>query len=533
MSRFHDLDALRAFAMLLGLVLHGLISFLPFPMWPAQDIKQHPEFVGAIVALIHGFRMQLFFLLSGFFMMMLWKKRGARGLVKNRAKRILLPLILGTLIISPVTLAIGVFGAKKKASIAASSDSHSVERKGSEELTRFLDTGTGLSGGDSVGNSLLSFAALRGNDDAVRRLIERGVDVNGRDDKNRVALHGAALMGNAEIVDHLIEAGADVNVVGSANDTPMDSASSDEKTLKWIARIAKLEFDMNEVEKGRARVKVALLEAGGKHGRELSGGQGKVAFILARLRMIAFTPIFYHLWFLNYLLWFAIAFVILAGLARAMKIPALPGIFIKAPWCLVWLIPLTWFGQRMMTNPIGPDTASGLFIWPPIFCYYGIFVLYGALAFGRREFMDSSRFAWVIHLMLAAVVGFFALMELDFGGSKDLAPPLFSALFTWLACFGLIGAFRALFSQENEKIRWVSDSAYWLYLAHLPMIMLLQIVVSDWDYPAAAKFLFIVCTTTGVLLLLYRYVIRYSIVGTILNGKKVRGAANESPSQNR
>ncbi len=29
-KRYHDLDALRAFAMLLGIVLHGVISFFPF-----------------------------------------------------------------------------------------------------------------------------------------------------------------------------------------------------------------------------------------------------------------------------------------------------------------------------------------------------------------------------------------------------------------------------------------------------------------------------------------------------------------------
>ncbi len=41
-KRFHDLDALRAFAMLLGIVLHGALSFFPVPIWPAQDLQQ-PE----------------------------------------------------------------------------------------------------------------------------------------------------------------------------------------------------------------------------------------------------------------------------------------------------------------------------------------------------------------------------------------------------------------------------------------------------------------------------------------------------------
>ena len=66
-KRYHDLDALRAFAMLLGIGLHGFMSFVPIPLpvWPAQDVNQHNGYLFALHA-IHGFRLQLFFLVSGF-----------------------------------------------------------------------------------------------------------------------------------------------------------------------------------------------------------------------------------------------------------------------------------------------------------------------------------------------------------------------------------------------------------------------------------------------------------------------------------
>ena len=91
-KRYHDLDALRGFAMLLGIVLHGLMSFMPIPLPVPQDINQSPEIYGYVFNIIHGFRMPLFFLISGFFTAMLWRKRGLRNLLKHRAKRILLPL---------------------------------------------------------------------------------------------------------------------------------------------------------------------------------------------------------------------------------------------------------------------------------------------------------------------------------------------------------------------------------------------------------------------------------------------------------
>ena len=36
-DRFHDLDALRAFAMLLGIVLHACLFLMPVDAWPVQD----------------------------------------------------------------------------------------------------------------------------------------------------------------------------------------------------------------------------------------------------------------------------------------------------------------------------------------------------------------------------------------------------------------------------------------------------------------------------------------------------------------
>lgn len=41
--RRHDLDALRAFAMFLGIVLHSALSFTGFP-WPVEDRSSNPIF---------------------------------------------------------------------------------------------------------------------------------------------------------------------------------------------------------------------------------------------------------------------------------------------------------------------------------------------------------------------------------------------------------------------------------------------------------------------------------------------------------
>jgi fucose 4-O-acetylase-like acetyltransferase len=64
-ARHHDLDALRAFAMLLGIALHAALSFMD-GIWMVRD-DQMSGALTLLVHAVHGFRMPLFFLLSGLF----------------------------------------------------------------------------------------------------------------------------------------------------------------------------------------------------------------------------------------------------------------------------------------------------------------------------------------------------------------------------------------------------------------------------------------------------------------------------------
>ena len=98
MQRFHDLDALRACAMLLGVLLHAVFHTIPWRYFERHIMPGGPNLWALpyfhAVQLIHGFRMPVFFLLSGFFCALLWQRRGLDGLLKNRILRIALPLLI-------------------------------------------------------------------------------------------------------------------------------------------------------------------------------------------------------------------------------------------------------------------------------------------------------------------------------------------------------------------------------------------------------------------------------------------------------
>ena len=106
-QRYYDLDALRAVAMFLGIVLHTSVFLLPemLPLWPIHD----PAATGdptykLVIETIHGFRMPVFFLLSGFFSALLWQRRSLRTLLTQRLRRVGIPLAVGCFTVVPLSV---------------------------------------------------------------------------------------------------------------------------------------------------------------------------------------------------------------------------------------------------------------------------------------------------------------------------------------------------------------------------------------------------------------------------------------------
>ena len=114
-DRLHALDAVRAFALLLGVAFHAGFSFLPgLPpgIWAINDNSPSTS-IAIFLFVAHIFRMSLFFFVAGFFARMLFQRGGARGFWTNRLKRILLPLIAGWVVIFPALAVIWIWGLTK------------------------------------------------------------------------------------------------------------------------------------------------------------------------------------------------------------------------------------------------------------------------------------------------------------------------------------------------------------------------------------------------------------------------------------
>jgi peptidoglycan/LPS O-acetylase OafA/YrhL len=342
--RFHELDALRAAAMLLGIVLHAFLFLIP-DAWPIQ----HPDSpgLGYWIAFnaIHGFRMPVFFLLSGFFTAMLWERRGLRQLALHRIKRIALPLALCCFSVIPI--------------------------------------GTWAFIGSEFSLAYSPFYWLHG---------------------------------------------------------------------------------------------------------------------------------FHHLWFLWVLLWLCAAILVLARVGVRFSHPALWWVF----------VPLALAPQFLMHEPtVGPDTSDSLIPNPLVLGYYACFFFFGVFVYRRRFAMRSW---WAVAVLPALLVVFPIAFVLATAPEESswvrLTSGVFQVTYAWLMCFGLIGLFRLIASEERYWVRYVSDSSYWLYLWHLPLIVIAQRLVLTWPISPHLKLLLICISVTAVLLATYQFGVRYTPIGTMLNGKR-------------
>ena len=119
-ERLHALDAVRGFALLAGVVLHATMSFLPgfaAAGWPIVD-RSPSTALGVTFFVIHIFRMTLFFMIAGYFAHLLFHRRGPRRFIKNRALRIVVPLVVGWIVVMPMIVAAFAWSATGATSVA-------------------------------------------------------------------------------------------------------------------------------------------------------------------------------------------------------------------------------------------------------------------------------------------------------------------------------------------------------------------------------------------------------------------------------
>ena len=532
--RYHGLDALRAWAMSMGIVLHAAWIMIDGEAGAPMTDASATEVVSFVSLGIHTFRMQLFFVLAGLFACLLLGKRGMRGFAVNRILRILVPLIVFTVVFCPIV--IWQYKTCGLMSGAIQSD------KTAWQLTREYLANLGPGNVMLLHLWFLYYLCLAYILFFSARFLVSLVDPDGAW-RNRVSDAFGKLLTSPRVV--LVLAGLFVLLM-MLMDTfwgiDIDLASLHPK---WPGLISYLGFFTVGWLIFRNIDKLAEIVRGWRW-------QLLLGFLL-------FLPYYYFAklgWQNGYSTW---------------SYPALctEDFRYKADYP-----DYVAFRERL----VGSDPASipGA-LWRSIPESYQRFVqehetattnqLAGVIGAINAEVLGGTVFTGLVDLNslelseAARSIGRFApdersieqnqrlnreLIDLGFEGviySEDVNRPhyylyragysfLYSTI-TWLLIFGCIGFSQHHFDSESRFWRYFSDSSYWFYLAHLPIQFQILIWFGQEPWHWLVKFAVYVFGTLAVLLPTYHLLVRPTPIGWMLNGRMASVWNRRSPASPR
>jgi peptidoglycan/LPS O-acetylase OafA/YrhL len=86
--------------------------------------------------------------------------------------------------------------------------------------------------------------------------------------------------------------------------------------------------------------------------------------------------------------------------------------------------------------------------------------------------------------------------------------------------FALLGLFQRYLGGAGTKLRYASDSSYWLYLIHSPVLLFLQLFSFRAPWPGSVKVLLTLLLAVPMLFASYHWLVRPTWLGAWLNGRR-------------
>ncbi len=255
-----------------------------------------------------------------------------------------------------------------------------------------------------------------------------------------------------------------------------------------------------------------------------------------------------HLWFLWVLLIFYAAALLLRAPFAALDRPGAWGRTVDrltgalvGPWTpAVLAAPLAfalWRDPAWIPFFAVPTPDAGLAPNTAALVGFGLAFGLGFLLDRRRDLLDRIARWSPLYLVVAVAAGVGAW---TLAGGPRLAPMVeptadkaiaaaVTALAVYASALAAVGLCLKFLSGPSPTRRYLADASYWIYILHLPLVMLAQVLVQDWPGPWWVK---LAGVSAGVFILClgsYELVVRHSVVGRWLNGRRIPRGRRADP----
>ena len=235
-----------------------------------------------------------------------------------------------------------------------------------------------------------------------------------------------------------------------------------------------------------------------------------------------------HLWFLYYLCFFYLLIPLCQFLVKRSQAIA-PGLgrLLASPTALVLFGLYT--AATLWPFHGGQVHEGFIFLKPhlPSLIYYGSFFVLGyVFHFFRDSLQMFSRYVpwcaalafFLFPLSLYATHLEHSALAPAFG--NHLAAVIVHGLCTWTLIYLFIGSALRFFDYESPWILYISQSSYWVFLVHMPVICFAGWWMVQYDLPAEFKFLCVTSFTAVVCFVTYHYAVQKTWVSVFLNGRR-------------
>ncbi|MGH8106827.1 MAG: acyltransferase family protein, partial [Arenimonas sp.] len=155
----------------------------------------------------------------------------------------------------------------------------------------------------------------------------------------------------------------------------------------------------------------------------------------------------------------------------------------------------------------------------------------------QLELLEQLKKYWLINLALAvlatgtslSMIGLNPVMTPAPEDSQKLIYAFTYSVAAWSWTLALIGIGLRFLSNASPSRRYLADSSYWVYIVHLPIVMALQVAGSLINWPWWIEYPLMLTLGFAVMLGSYQLFVRYSFIGTTLNGRKMPRPAKMKP----
>lgn len=245
----------------------------------------------------------------------------------------------------------------------------------------------------------------------------------------------------------------------------------------------------------------------------------------------------WHLWFLYYLVWITALFMgvrwlLIASVERlgaSEKADRCFSVALSARLAPLWMALLITPLLAGMTRYDVEAPGQGFALRPLTLLHYMFFFTIGWWLRRQSGLLTVFTQRWkpliILGLALSVVAWCSELLRVSGHTSPALTwgTRFVVSLSTSLSVLGWIGLFVSVFSRPSARVRYVADSSYWVYLAHLPVVVALQVWLVAWD-SVWLKLLAINVIAFTVLFASYHWLVRFTWAGRWLNGPRARVA---------